>query len=351
MRSATLLLCTSLVFLGCGGDGSGVTYPQQAAASVVLTLSPVGALASAGDTRAVTAVVKAADQSVVSSPTLTWTTDAPTVATVSGSGDRATITAVGDGVATITATTGSVAGTVTVTVRRALASVVLTNPTPLLGIGTTAQLVATGLDASGKPLTDLTGVRYESSNPGSVAVSNAGVVTALFAFPALPSAIITATVTRDGVTVSDTAGVTVITPATFDFGSLLLTEYVKPVAVPAAGSGIAYFTVAGARINYTVVWSALSGPAIAVDLHGPAAPNAVGGMLVSVPLDANPLNANYGVAMGSFGAADIRPINGQLAIGVDSLVKLLGNGNAYLDVHTSAFQGGEVRGQVQGPFR
>jgi len=143
MRSAMFLLCTSLVFLGCGGDSSGVTYPGQAATSVVLTLSPVGELASAGDTRGVTAVVKAADQSVVPSPTLTWTTDAPTVATVRGAGDKATITAVGDGVATITATTGSVAGTVTVTVRRKLASVVLTNPTPLLGIGTTAQLVAT----------------------------------------------------------------------------------------------------------------------------------------------------------------------------------------------------------------
>jgi hypothetical protein len=177
------------------------------------------------------------------------------------------------------------------------------------------------------------------------------VVTALFAFPALPSAIITATVTRDGVTVTDTAGVTVIAPSRFDFASLLLTEYVKPVAVPTAGSGVAYFTVAGARINYTVIWSALSGPATAVDLHGPAAANDVGAMLVSIPLDANPLNANYGVSMGSFGAADIRPINGQPAITVDSLVKLLGNGNAYMDVHTSAFQGGEVRGQVEGAFR
>jgi hypothetical protein len=121
--------------------------------------------------------------------------------------------------------------------------------------------------------------------------------------------------------------------------------------VPTAGAGVAYFTVAGARINYTVIWSALSGPAIAVDLHGPAAANDVGGMLVSIPLDANPLNANYGVSMGSFGAADIRPINGQPAITVDSLVKLLGNGNAYMDVHTSAFQGGEVRGQVEGAFR
>jgi hypothetical protein len=351
MRSATLLLCASLVFLGCGDDGGNVTYPQPATASVVLTLSSVGALASAGDTRGVTAVVKAADQSVVPSPSLTWTTDAPAVATVSGSGDKATITAVGDGVATITATTGSVAGTVTVTVRRALASVVLTNPTPLLGIGTTAQLVATGLDASGKPLTDLTGIRYESSNPGSVAVTNTGVVTALFVYPALPSAIITATVTRDGVTVSDTAGATVIAPATFDFASLLLTEDVKPLAVPRDGSGIAYLTVAGARINYTIVWTALSGPAIAVDLHGPAGPNDVGGLLVSVPVDANPLNPYYGVAMGSFGASDIRPINGQPAITVDSLVKLLGNGNAYVDVHTATFQGGEVRGQVEGPFR
>jgi hypothetical protein len=325
-----------------------VTYPRTAA-SVELTLSPNSVMTSAGDTRAVTAVVKDVNQSVVPSPSLTWTSDDPAVATVVGTGSTATITAIDDGVATITARVGSVEASAPVLVRRAVASIVVTSPKPVIPLGSTAQLATTGLDARGNPLSGLTGFTFTSSNPGSVVVSNTGVVTAIFAFPALPSAIITATLTKDGVTATDTAAVSVGPVVGFDHAALMLSDFVKPNPVPTAGAGVAFFFLTGSRINYTVTWSALSGPAVEAHLHGASDTTDVAGTLVDLPVGMQ--TSSFGVLNGSFGAADIRSQGGRPAISLDSLVKLLAPGKVYMDLHTQAFPAGEIRGQVEGPFR
>jgi hypothetical protein len=350
MRSSIVWLCAALTLGGCDGydDDGGTTGPSPVA-SIEVALPSEGEMTSAGDARAVVAVAKNADQSVVQSPPLTWTSDAPAVATVVGAGATATITAVGDGIAKISASTGSVEGTVTVTVRRRVASVVVSSPSPLLTVGSTAQLVTVALDARGNPLPNVTGFTFASSNPGSVVVSNTGLMTALFAFAATPSAIITATLTRDGVTVSDTAGVSVGAPRVFDFGALMLSEYVMPTRAPTAGAGVGYFGVDGARVNYTVTWSALSGPAAQVHIHGPGTVTDVVGTLLDFAPGAQ--TTTFGALTGSFGAADIRAQGGRPAISLDSLVTLLRTGNAYLDVHTAAFPDGEVRGQFVNPFR
>jgi len=349
MRFSYVVLCASVGLAGCGYDNDGPAYPNTVVASVGLTLSPDAVMTSAGDTRTVTAVVTDANQSVVPSPSLAWTSDDPAVATVVGTGSTATITAVEDGVATITASAGSVQGTATVLVRRALASVVVTSPVPVVTLGSTAQLVTTGLDARGNPLSGLTGFTFTSSNPGSVIVSNTGVVTAIFAFPALPSAIITATLTKDGVTASDTAGISTRSPLNFDHAALMLSDLVRPNPVPTAGAGVAFFFRTGDRINYTITWSALSGPAVEAHLHGPGDTTDVAGTLVDLPIGAQA--TSFGALNGSFGAPDIRPQGGRPAISLDSLVKLLAPGKVYVDLHTSAFPAGEIRGQVEGPFR
>jgi len=41
------------------------------------------------------------------------------------------------------------------------------------------------------------------------------------------------------------------------------------------------------------------------------------------------------------------PIPGQPPISLDSLYTLMGSGNAYVNVHTTAFTSGEIRGQTQ----
>jgi trimeric autotransporter adhesin len=215
MRSAFALLSTAFVLYGCGSDDDTGVSPTGAT-TVTLTLSSPNVMASAGDTRSVTAVVRDGAQQVVTSPSLTWSSSASAVATVAESGDGATITAVGDGVATITATSGGAKGTMTVTVRRAVASVALTSPVAVLTVGSSVQLVATALDPRQNPIDLTTGFTYTSSNPKSLLVSATGLVSALFSFSPSPSATITATLTRDGVTASGSTEISVGVPLTFD---------------------------------------------------------------------------------------------------------------------------------------
>jgi hypothetical protein len=56
---------------------------------------------------------------------------------------------------------------------------------------------------------------------------------------------------------------------------------------------------------------------------------------------------NGQLAAGRFNASWIRGVGGQPAITLDSLKKLMRTGAAYVNVHTSAFGGGEVRGQIR----
>jgi uncharacterized protein YjdB len=102
---------------GCSADDDGGMAQGD---TVTLTLSSMAPMTAPGETRTVTYVVKDAKMAVVSSPLLSWATSAPEVAVVTPSATDATITAVGDGTATITASTLSGQGSVVVTVHREL---------------------------------------------------------------------------------------------------------------------------------------------------------------------------------------------------------------------------------------
>ncbi|MEP6494153.1 MAG: CHRD domain-containing protein [bacterium] len=347
MRSFFALLCSALICsCSSGGDKGPLTGP--AGASVSLMISSNDAMTSAGDTRAVTAVVTDANGTVVSSPSVVWNTSAPAVAAVSETGSGATITAVGDGTATITATSGSTQGTVTVAVHRKLASVVLSAPAPVLTIGSTMQLIATGRDARQNPIPGLTGFLYSSSGPDKAVVSSSGLVSGLVSLSETPTATITATLTRDGITAGATTEITVRPPAGFDFAAFMLTEYERQTRVPTPGIGIAYFFVDGAKVNYIVTWSALSGPAISAHIHGAAGADDEADILVDLPIVGQ--TTNLGSITGSFTVADIRSQNGHPVITPGSLIELMRSSTAYVDVHTAAYAGGEIRGQTAGPF-
>ena len=70
----------------------------------------------------------------------------------------------------------------------------------------------------------------------------------------------------------------------------------------------------------------------------------VAGILVDLPLGT--AAATNGVLTGSFTATDIRPLGGQPAVSLDSLMTLIDRGLVYVDLHTPGFQGGEMRGSV-----
>ena len=102
--------------------------------------------------------------------------------------------------------------------------------------------------------------------------------------------------------------------------------------VPAAvgpGKGVAQATLdtATKQLTYTVTFSGLSGPATAAHFHGPADKSANAGPVVPFPV---PLASPY------HGSAML----------TDAQIADLEAGKWYVNVHTAANPGGEIRGQV-----
>lgn len=348
MRSVIGFGVVMLALTACGGDrAGGVANPGDGAATVALSATSSDPMASAGDTREVTAVARDAYQSVISAPSLSWGTSAPSVATVTGSGDSATVTAVGDGTAVITAASGAVQGTITVAVHRKLVSIVVSAPDSVVVAGLTTQLAVVGLDARQHEINGLTDVKFVSDNAFSIQVSPSGLVSALFS-PQQPfGALVTVTVSRDGVTLSGTKRIDVASPAppAYDFFSLLLPEDVRPEPVSSAAQGIVYFTLNGARVDYKLLWSLLSGPAVSAQIHGPDDRDSVAAVLVDLPLGTQ--SSTNGVLTGSFSAADIHPQDGRPAISLDSLVSLMKTQRlTYVDIRNGYFTDGELRGPI-----
>jgi hypothetical protein len=338
-----------VMLAACGYDPSnGVAYPADDVGTIALSVASTDPMTSAGDTRVVTAIVRSTSGSVIAAPTVSWSTSTPSVATVAGSGSSATVTAVDDGTAIITAASGTVASTVTVTVRRRVVSIALSGPDAVVVPGFTTQLTVVGLDARQQSIRDLTGVTFTTSNGFSVIVSPTGLATALYSSFQPVGAIVTATITRDGVTLSATKRIDVGNPAppAFGFSGLMSPEQVQPEPTNLAADGIVFFTLNGTRIQFKMLWSLLSGPPTSAHIHGPddgTLPAA--DVLVDMPLGSQ-LDRN-GTLTGSFSAADIHPQGGRAAISLDSLVTLLGTpGAVYVDVHTALSSDGELRGLV-----
>jgi hypothetical protein len=345
MRSALALLCLALALAGCGGAYDDGARSQAGIASITVSLSSAAALASAGETRLVTAEARDAYGAVVAAPALSWSSSAEGVATVSEAGTSATITAVGDGVASITAASPTAHGTVTVAVHRLVASVVVAGP-PALAYGASTQLTVTARDALGNAIEDATSFVFSSSDPGTVAVSDTGLATALFDLGGPQAAVVTATLTREGVTAAGATEIATGPPDAFDSAALMLSEFERPTAVPTLGEGAAFFFVVGERVDYTLTWAQLSGPATGASINGLATASQIAAPLVELPLGAQA--SSFGTLTGSFTAADIRLEGGSPVMTLDALLEAMNGSEAYVEVRTADFPSGEIRGQVVG---
>lgn len=110
-------------------------------------------------------------------------------------------------------------------------------------------------------------------------------------------------------------------------GTLSGAAEVPPVAGSGNGSAQVTLDPASKQVTYKVTYSGLSGPAAAAHIHCGAA-----------------AGANAGVAVAFKDAAS--PISGSAAM-TDAQIADLEAGKCYVNVHTAANKGGELRAQLQ----
>jgi hypothetical protein len=106
---------------------------------------------------------------------------------------------------------------------------------------------------------------------------------------------------------------------------------VPPTGSAATGTADATLDTSAKTLDYTVTWSGLTGPAIMAHFHGPAPAGKNAGVLV-------PLGK-------SMTAGLTPPLHATVTL-TDAQISSLEAGNWYVNVHTPAHKGGEIRGQV-----
>ena len=102
---------------------------------------------------------------------------------------------------------------------------------------------------------------------------------------------------------------------------------VPPNASAGTGTADIDYDPASKKLSWKVTYSGLSGPATAAHFHGPAAAGANAG--VKVPIT-NPATS---------------PVEGSATLNDEQAADLMA-GKYYVNVHTAANPGGEIRGQV-----
>jgi CHRD domain len=111
--------------------------------------------------------------------------------------------------------------------------------------------------------------------------------------------------------------------------SLTASQEVPPTASSGTGTGTFTLDTATKKLTWSVSYTGLTGPAAAAHIHGPAAPGVNAGVEVNLSPSSAPAN----------------PIAGSATL-TDAQIADLEGGKDYINIHTAANKGGEIRGQI-----
>jgi len=169
-----LLLLGIALSAGCGGGGSSQPPPQKTLTSIAVT--PATPSIADGTTQQFNATGKYSDGSSTDLTTaVTWSSSQTSVATISNAtGSQGFASGVGAGASLISATSGSVSGSTTLTVTTAtLQSISVTPANPSVANGTAEQFTATGHFSDNTTQDLTTSVTWSSSKTSIATISNA----------------------------------------------------------------------------------------------------------------------------------------------------------------------------------
>ena len=186
---------------GGGPSGSALVTVAQEVATVRVTPS-ADTLRALGDTIRLTGRALDGNGHMVTEAELDWSSSDASVVSVDVSG---LVTAAGNGEATVTAESGSAAGSADLTVQQQTTAIQISpGDTTLHALGDTVRLTVSGVDANGNAVAeDTERFSWMSTDEAVVTVSNSGLVTAV------GSGSVTVTATGEVSGTSASAGVTV----------------------------------------------------------------------------------------------------------------------------------------------
>lgn len=107
-------------------------------------------------------------------------------------------------------------------------------------------------------------------------------------------------------------------------------QQVPPVQTPGHGSADLTYDSSTRMLTWDITYSGLSGPATMAHIHGPAPSGK---------------NAGVEVWLSKQGQPATSPIKGQATL-TPAQAQQLTAGDTYINVHTQAHPGGEIRGQI-----
>ena len=133
------------------------------------------------------------------------------------------------------------------------------------------------------------------------------------------------------------------TPQTVTYTAALKGSNEAPTPNTSTATGAATATLTSGVLTYSVTFAGLSSGATAGHIHigipGVAGPAIVG--FSGVTSTSGTLTGTVNMT-----AANVANTSATLVISGDSLLKAINNGNAYVNIHSSNFPSGEIRGQL-----
>ncbi|MEP7383473.1 MAG: Ig-like domain-containing protein [Gemmatimonadota bacterium] len=282
---------------------STITVVLVPIANVALT--PPTAAVTTGRTVQLTVVLTdAAGRSLpLNGRLITWSSNAPSIATVGATG---VVTGTSAGSATVRADVDGKTGISSIVVSDAPVSSVSVSPgTTQLTAGSSAQFTATALDAGGLVLTGRS-VSWSSSDPGVASVSSSGLVSAL------SPGTVQLTATIGGV-----AGSATVTVAAVSVASVAVTPGSASIVVggtvqlAAAASDVAGNILLGRAVS----WSSATPAVATIDANGLVSAVGAGTSLVTATIDGVSASATITVTSVAVASVSVTPTTASLAVG------------------------------------
>jgi uncharacterized protein YjdB len=278
---------TATISAASGGQQGSAQVTVNAVVVSSVQVSPGWADLSARQTLQLTATALDGSGNPMGGVTITWSSNAPSLASVSSSGLVTVLSTSGNGTAQIYATAGGQTGHSTITfIAAPVATVTVSPTTATLNSGQTSQLTATAKDQYGDVITT-DAESWSSSNTSVATVSSSGLVKAVGS----GSATITVTVGGIQATASVTVSQAAVASVTVSPTSLSLTAgQSSPLTATAKdGSG-------NVLTGYPATWTSSNTGAATVSSSGVVTGAAAGSATITVTIGGKSATASATVA-------------------------------------------------------